>query len=92
MLWRTTILRQAQYKSGVGQNPGLLRQAQDKFDAQADTFHEAQATAVEQFGRELMIAGHLAKNGLNFIFGENDRQMLGLFSPDNVGQGVEFLL
>jgi hypothetical protein len=38
-----------------------------------------------------MIAGHLAKNGLNFIFSEDDRQMLGLFGPDDIRQGVEFL-
>jgi hypothetical protein len=62
------------------------------FDSQADTFHEAQATAVQQFCHELMIAGHLAEDGLDFVFSKHHWQVLGLFSPDDVRQDIEFLL
>lgn len=39
-----------------------------------------------------MIAGHLAEDGLDFVFGEDDRQMLRLFSPNNIRQRFQLLL
>jgi len=54
------------------------------FDAQAEAFHQPEAAAVEEAGHQQIVAGQLAKNGMHFVFGEDDRQTLGLFSADDV--------
>ncbi len=59
------------------------------FDAQADTFHQAQAAAVEEFGHQLRVAGHLPQHGLYFGLAEDDGEMFGLLGADNVQRLVK---
>ena len=54
------------------------------FDAQAHTFHQAEAGAIEQFGHQLMVAGHLSEDGLNFVFSEHNRKAFGLFGANDI--------
>jgi len=44
------------------------------FDSQANAFHEAQTASIEYLCRQLVIARHLAKDGLDFVFSEDDGQ------------------
>lgn len=49
------------------------------FDAQADTFHQAQAGAVEQLGHEFVRPGELVKEMEYFFVGQNRREAFGAF-------------
>jgi len=61
------------------------------FDPEAHAFHEAQATAIQEFGHHLMFIGHVAQDGLDFGFGEHHREMFGLFGVNDVGQRPQLL-
>ena len=53
-------------------------------DAQAHTFHQAQAAAIEQFCHELRQAGHFGDDGHGFLVGEDDGEGLGFFGADGI--------
>ena len=54
-------------------------------DAQTQTFHEAQAAAVEYLGHKLGNAGHFVDDGHGFLVGEDDGQGFGFLGADDVG-------
>lgn len=60
------------------------------FDPEAHAFHEAQATAIQEFGHHLMFIGHVAQNGLDFGFGEHHRQTFGLFGTHGSDGAIKF--
>ena len=51
----------------------------DVFDAQADTFHEAQARAVEDLGHEFEDAVHVVDHVQSFFAGEDGGEAFGAF-------------
>ena len=62
------------------------------FDAQADALHQAQAAAVEEFSHEHVIGRNLPEESLDFVFGEDDRQVRGLPGADEVNSFINVLL
>src|SRR5882724_1926770 len=66
------------------------------FDSQANAFHQAQASAVEQFGHQLMLAIHACKHGVCFSAGEDNGQLRWprntLDVVDEVQFSIEYLL
>jgi len=65
--------------------------AQDRFDAQADAFHDAQAAAVKQLGHQLVFPRQLAECGPDLGFGEHHRKVMGFFGADEVKMTQFFL-
>lgn len=63
------------------------------FDAQAETFHQAQTAAVKQARHEQMDTGHLRQDPLHFGPGQHGGQTFGLLRADSIEiQGIEFLV
>jgi hypothetical protein len=62
------------------------------FDAQAETFHEAESASVEDFGHELGKPSHVVDNGEGFLLGEDGGKGFGFFGADEVGGEFDFLV
>jgi len=64
----------------------------DVFDAQAHTFHQAQAAAVEELGHELGRTAHFGDDEHGFLVGEDNGQGFGFFGADEVGGDLDLFL
>jgi hypothetical protein len=60
-------------------------------DAQAHTFHQPHACAIEQLRHQLVQAGHLVEDLPHFLAGEDDGEALRLFGVDGF-DGTEVLM
>jgi hypothetical protein len=61
-------------------------------DAQAQALHEAQASAVEQPGHQLVSARQVAQDAVNLVFSQDGGQAFGLFGASGVDGAVEVLV
>lgn len=61
------------------------------FDAEAHTFHEAEARAEEELGHEFGDAVHFGDDFEGFFSGEDGWEAVGFFGADEVGGEFDFL-